>query len=96
MGITPQMIDETLYDAFGQRQVTTLYTQLNQYHVMLETMPDFQSNPNKLHDIYVRSALASNSNGVLTASSSAGTSSSGSGAAGPAASATNGTINPPP
>jgi multidrug efflux pump len=94
MGITPQMIDETLYDAFGQRQVTTLYTQLNQYHVVLETMPDFQSNPNKLHDIYVRSALASNPNGVVTASSTAGTSSSGSGAAGPAASATNGTINP--
>jgi multidrug efflux pump len=96
MGITPQMIDETLYDAFGQRQVTTLYTQLNQYHVVLETLPDFQSNPNKLHDIYVRSALAANPTGVVTASSSAGTSSSGSGAAGPAASPTSGTINPAP
>ncbi|HXC32479.1 MAG TPA: efflux RND transporter permease subunit [Verrucomicrobiae bacterium] len=58
MGITPQVIDETLYDAFGQRQVSTLYTQLNQYHVVLETMPDFQNNPAKLNDIYVRSALA--------------------------------------
>jgi multidrug efflux pump len=58
MGITPQAIDETLYDAFGQRQVSTLYTQLNQYHVVLETMPDFQNNPAKLSDIYVRSALA--------------------------------------
>jgi multidrug efflux pump len=61
MGISPQMIDETLYDAFGQRQVLTQYTQLNQYHVILETMPDFQQNPAKLHDIYVRSLLANSS-----------------------------------
>ncbi len=58
MGITPQMIDQTLYDAFGQRQVSTLYTQLNQYHVVLEMLPQFQSSPSNLHDIYVRSALA--------------------------------------
>jgi multidrug efflux pump len=56
LGISPQMIDQTLYDAFGQRQVSTLYTQLNQYHVVLETMPDFQKDPAKLQDIYVRSA----------------------------------------
>jgi multidrug efflux pump len=55
LGITPQMIDETLYDAFGQRQVSTLFTQSNQYHVILETMPDFQKNPAKLQDIYVPS-----------------------------------------
>jgi multidrug efflux pump len=54
--ITPQEIDDTLYDAFGQRQVSTLFTQLNQYHVVLETMPDFQKNPAKLQDIYVLSA----------------------------------------
>jgi multidrug efflux pump len=59
MGITPQAIDQTLYDAFGQRQVSTLYTQLNQYHIVLETQPEFQKNPSKLQDIYVRSALAS-------------------------------------
>jgi multidrug efflux pump len=59
MGITPQAIDQTLYDAFGQRQVSTLYTQLNQYHIILETQPEFQKNPSKLQDIYVRSALAS-------------------------------------
>jgi multidrug efflux pump len=59
LGISPQMIDETLYDAFGQRQVSTLYTQLNQYHVVLETMPDFQRDPAKLQDIYVRSAATS-------------------------------------
>ena len=54
MGITPQLVDETLYDAFGQRQISTLYTQLNQYHVILETLPDFQRSPSKLNDIYVR------------------------------------------
>ncbi|ABF41831.1 acriflavin resistance protein [Candidatus Koribacter versatilis Ellin345] len=87
LGISPQMIDSTLYDAFGQRLVTTLYTQLNQYHVVLETLPEFQKNPNNLHDIYVRSGAASsnsssgsssqtNNNGLLivsgTASSQAG------------------------
>ena len=56
LGITPQAIDQTLYDAFGQRQISTLFTQLNQYHVILETLPDFQKNPGKLQDIYVRSA----------------------------------------
>jgi len=56
LGITPQQIDDTLYDAFGQRQITTLFTQLNQYHVILETLPEFQRNPSKLQDIYVRSA----------------------------------------
>jgi multidrug efflux pump len=55
LGITPQAIDQTLYDAFGQRQISTLFTQSNQYHVILETMPDFQKNPAKLQDIYVRS-----------------------------------------
>ncbi len=44
-GITPATIDNTLYDAFGQRQINTLYTQLNQYHVILETDPKFQLDP---------------------------------------------------
>ena len=56
LGITPATIDQTLYDAFGQRQVSTLFTQSNQYHVILETLPNFQSGPTKLQDIYVRSA----------------------------------------
>ncbi|HXC72247.1 MAG TPA: MdtB/MuxB family multidrug efflux RND transporter permease subunit [Pyrinomonadaceae bacterium] len=56
LGITPVAIDQTLYDAFGQRQISTLFTQSNQYHVILETMPNFQNNPAKLQDIYVRSA----------------------------------------
>ena len=48
LGITPQTIDETLYDAFGQRQISTMFTQLNQYHVVLEAMPEFQQNPAEL------------------------------------------------
>jgi multidrug efflux pump len=56
LGITPQQIDSTLYDAFGQRQISTLFTQLNQYHVILETPPGFQTDPSKLQNIYVKSA----------------------------------------
>jgi len=56
LGITPQAIDNALYDAFGQRQISTLFTQLNQYHVILETQPDFQCNPSKLDNIYVLSS----------------------------------------
>jgi multidrug efflux pump len=55
-GITPQAIDDTLYDAFGQRQVSTIFTQSNQYHVVLEVAPDFQRNPDSLQHIYVKSA----------------------------------------
>jgi multidrug efflux pump len=55
MGITPEAIDNALYDAFGQRQISTLFTQLNQYHVILEALPEFQHNPSKLNDIYVLS-----------------------------------------
>jgi multidrug efflux pump len=55
LGITAQVIDETLYDAFGQRQILTLFTQLNQYHLILEALPEFQKHPDKLHDIYIRS-----------------------------------------
>ena len=55
LGITPQMIDDTLYDAFGQRQVSTIFTQLNQYHVILEVKPEFQQSPEGLRDLYVRS-----------------------------------------
>jgi multidrug efflux pump len=55
-GILPQAIDDTLYDAFGQRQVSTIFTQLNQYHVVLEVDPQFQQDPNALNSIYVKSA----------------------------------------
>jgi multidrug efflux pump len=56
LGITPQAIDDTLYDAFGQRQVATIFTQLNQYHVVLELDPRFQLDTRALRHIYVRSA----------------------------------------
>jgi multidrug efflux pump len=55
LGITAAQIDETLYDAFGQRQISTIFTQLNQYHLILEALPSFQKNPAKLNDIYVQS-----------------------------------------
>jgi multidrug efflux pump len=56
LGILPQAIDDTLYDAFGQRQVSTMFTQLNQYHVVLEVHPNFQQNPESLKNIYVKSS----------------------------------------
>ncbi|HXR77458.1 MAG TPA: multidrug efflux RND transporter permease subunit [Bryobacteraceae bacterium] len=53
--ISPQLIDNTLYDAFGQRQVSTMYSTLNQYHVVMEAAPEYWHNPLFLHDIYVHS-----------------------------------------
>jgi len=78
-GVTPTTIDSTLYDAFGQRQVNTMYTQLNQYHVILEADPSFQTTPDKLHDIYVQ---ASSAGTVPTTASNTAGSSSGAGAGG--------------
>jgi multidrug efflux pump len=54
-GITPQQIDDTLYDAFGQRQVSTIFTQLNQYHVVLEAYPRMQRSPKDFSNIFVHS-----------------------------------------
>ena len=56
LGITPLAIDNELYDAFGQRQISILFTQLNQYHLILETLPDFQKDPAMLNNIYVNSS----------------------------------------
>jgi len=56
VGLTVQNIDTALYNAFGQRQVSTLFTQLNQYHVILEVEPQFQTNPKNLENIYLKSA----------------------------------------
>ena len=56
LGIATQLIDDTLYDAFGQRQVSTIFTQLNQYRVVLEVKPEFKQNPSKLEHLYVRGA----------------------------------------
>lgn len=61
LGITTQMIDDTLYDAFGQRQVSTMFTQRNQYHVILEALPAFQQTPDALNNIY----LTSPTNGAI-------------------------------
>jgi len=106
MGITPQAIDQLLYDAFGQRQVSTLYTQVNQYHIVLETQSDFQKNPSKLQDIYVRSALAptalttgSSGTQTVTATTSSGNSASSaapSPSASPNTAASSGSANPSP
>ncbi len=54
-GISPQLIDNTLYDAFGQRQVSTMYTSLNQYHVIMGVAPQYWQDPQMLNQIYVRS-----------------------------------------
>ena len=56
LGILPQAIDDTLYDAFGQRLVSTMFTQLNQYHVVLQVDPQFSQNPDALKNIYVKSS----------------------------------------
>jgi len=55
VGISPNLIDATLYDAFGQRQVSTMYTPLNQYHVVMEVAPEFWQDPQTLRDVYVTS-----------------------------------------
>jgi multidrug efflux pump len=53
LGVTAQQLDNTLYDAFGQRLVSTMFTQLNQYHVILEVKPELQAGPENLEDIYI-------------------------------------------
>jgi multidrug efflux pump len=56
LGVSPQDIDNALYDAFGQRQVSTIYRQLNQYHVVMEVDPQYQSSPEALQSVYVHSS----------------------------------------
>jgi multidrug efflux pump len=56
LGIAPQVIDDTLYDAFGQRQISTIFTQLNLYRVILEVKPEFQASPDALGQIYIKAA----------------------------------------
>ena len=79
LGIAPATIDNTLYDAFGQRQISTMYTQVNQYHVILESEPQFQKNPGKLDQLYI---LANASAGTSGSGASTSAASSGSAAAG--------------
>ncbi|MGB7727143.1 MAG: efflux RND transporter permease subunit [Candidatus Acidiferrum sp.] len=80
LGIAPTTIDNTLYDAFGQRQINTMYTQLNQYHVILETQPQFQLDPNKLNKLYIQANSAAGTSGAAASSSGNGSTSAGSNA----------------
>ena len=82
LGIAPTTIDNTLYDAFGQRQINTMYTQLNQYHVILETEPHFQLRPDQLNQMYIQANASSGASGAGASSSfaSSGSSSAGSNA----------------
>jgi multidrug efflux pump len=77
LGITPQMIDNILYDAFGQRQVSTMYEQLNQYHVIMEVEPQFWQNPEGLKYIYVPVGTTSPTNASNAAASAANNNSRG-------------------
>jgi multidrug efflux pump len=73
LGITPAMIDQTLYDAYGQREISTMFTQLNQYHVVLEVKPSFQQNPTDLRNLFIRTGAASSggNTGLVAGGSSA-------------------------
>jgi multidrug efflux pump len=68
-GIAPSTIDNTLYDAFGQRQINNMYTQVNQYHVVLEAEPQFQSDPDKLNKLYVQANASVGTTGSGASSS---------------------------
>jgi multidrug efflux pump len=69
LGIAPSTIDNTLYDSFGQRQINTMYTQLNQYHVILEAQPQFQQSPNTLQNLYIQANASSGTSGPAASSS---------------------------
>jgi len=72
-GILPSSIDQTLYDAYGQRQVSTIFTQLNQYHVVLELKPGFQSDPSDLAHLYIRTGMGASASaaGLVSGGSAA-------------------------
>jgi multidrug efflux pump len=88
LGITPAMVDQTLYDSYGQREVSTIFTQLNQYHVVLEVKQPFQRNPVNLRDLFVRSGAGPS--GTALGLVSGGSASVGNAAAPAAAGATAG------
>jgi multidrug efflux pump len=73
LGITPTAIDNTLYDAYGQREVSTMFTQLNQYHVVLEVKPGFQNNPVDLRNLFIRSAAGATGGSGLVSGGSTNT-----------------------
>ena len=82
LGIAPTTIDNTLYDAYGQRLISTLYTQLNQYHVVLETAPQWGKGPGNLSDLYIQGNASSGASGAgaVTSFSSSASASAGSNA----------------
>jgi multidrug efflux pump len=82
LGIAPATIDNTLYDAYGQRQINTLYTQLNQYHVVMEAQPEWQQDPGKLSALYLQGNASAGATGAAasTSFSASGSSSAGSNA----------------
>jgi multidrug efflux pump len=82
LGIAPATIDNTLYDAFGQRLINVMYTQVNQYHVVLESEPQFQKDPEKLNRLYIQSNASAGATGAgaSTSFSASGSSSAGSNA----------------
>ena len=82
LGVAPTTIDNTLYDAYGQREINTLYTQVNQYHVILETAPEWQRNPTNLGSLYIQANASSGASGAgaTTSFSSSASQSAGSNA----------------
>ncbi len=79
LGIAPTTIDNTLYDAFGQRQINTMYTQLNQYHVVLEVEPQFRQTPNQLADLRIQANASAGASGAAASASFAASGSSSAG-----------------
>ncbi len=73
LGVTPAAIDNTLYDVFGQRQVSTIFNPLNQYHVVMELAPRYWQDPQVLNDIWVSTAGGANPSGTGTTNAVAGT-----------------------
>jgi multidrug efflux pump len=79
LGIAPATVDNTLYDAFGQRQINTMYTQVNQYHVILESEPQFQQDPSSLNHLYIQANASAGASGSAASSSFASSASASAG-----------------
>ncbi|WP_446742867.1 efflux RND transporter permease subunit [Silvibacterium acidisoli] len=82
LGVAPATVDNTLYDAYGQRQISTMYTQLNQYHVILEAKPQFQQDPAQLNKLFIQSGASTGTSGpgASTSFAASGSASAGSNA----------------
>jgi multidrug efflux pump len=79
LGIATSTLDNTLYDAYGQRQISTMYTQTNQYHVILESQPSFQADPGKLQSLFLQANASSGATGAGATSNFSASSSSSAG-----------------